>query len=190
MKQRPEFAPDAKLTAYEVLDHVAEIIAEEPARYNQGCWLTTRMDEVRRVGHNVPACGTIGCVAGWVFAEVAGAHGVACVFRQVNDSNDRGVEISEYAQVVLGLFPVQASELFTSMALEVIVAEDQGLDPREIDLDDIKLPAYGTKEYAVLGARHIRRFMAKYENQLKAKVVDVAELRRLGPSNVVDPEEV
>src|SRR5687768_12958898 len=60
-------------TAYGLLGEVRQIILDEPKRYDQSCWLMNDDDIFRfkygdAVEENIPACGTVGCVAGWVVA--------------------------------------------------------------------------------------------------------------------------
>jgi hypothetical protein len=60
-------------TAYGLLSEIRKLILEEPRRYDQGAWLLNDEDSFSfKYGSDalaaVPACGTIGCVAGWVVA--------------------------------------------------------------------------------------------------------------------------
>lgn len=48
-------------TAYGLVSDVIRAMVEEPKRVNMGVWVSHRLPE-----HGGPACGTIGCFAGWV----------------------------------------------------------------------------------------------------------------------------
>jgi hypothetical protein len=55
-------------TAYGLLSEVRKLILEEPLRYNQACFIERRKDwESSHLSMpHFAACGTMGCVAGWV----------------------------------------------------------------------------------------------------------------------------
>lgn len=58
-------------TAYGLLSEVQRLILEEPLRYNQGTYIERVGGEhgavtIHRSPEAIPACGTVGCVAGWV----------------------------------------------------------------------------------------------------------------------------
>ena len=130
-------------TAYGLLSEVKRLIVEEPKRYNQGIDIRSANDSGRPL-ENFPACGMIGCVAGWVV--VIKCERILPTY-----------QIAEKATKILGLRPEQADELMDSCALE--------------DYTKKELPTEGTRAYAKLGARHITRFQKKYARQLKAKRV-------------------
>ena len=130
-------------TAYGLLSEVKRLIVEEPKRYDQTIFLS-RLGDMWLEPNDYPACGTIGCVAGWVVA-------IKC--ERILPT----YQIAEKATKILGLSPEQADELMESCALENYTKKE--------------LPTEGTRAYAKLGARHITRFQKRYTRQLKAKRV-------------------
>lgn len=140
MKQIPK--SKAK-TAYGLLSEVRKIILQEPKRYNQEIYIERVADgDLDETSPRVPACGTIGCVAGWV----------ATLKRGGDFSYTSTPAIAEQ---VLGISGIQRFELFSGGAV--------------LKMDRLVKP--GTVKYARLGAKHIARFMEKYATQLKAKKV-------------------
>lgn len=58
-------------TAYALLSEIRRLILAEPRRYNQNWWLTRGRPTKRAkddAPRGIPSCGTVGCVAGWVYA--------------------------------------------------------------------------------------------------------------------------
>lgn len=53
-------------TAYELLSEIRHLILAEPKRFDQTHWLTQRVGLASYTPKQYPACGTVGCVAGWV----------------------------------------------------------------------------------------------------------------------------
>jgi hypothetical protein len=145
--------PKLKATnAYDLLTQVRELILEEPLRYNQEVWLKKKGVDYR---HQFPACGTVGCVAGWVVALV----------RPGGSAYD--VDVNVAAKHILGLGWAPAAELFDGDAVDRLFVEQQHDD----NDDDWLGPYPQTAEYAALGAEHILRFQEKYAEQLKAKAI-------------------
>ncbi len=172
-------------TSWELLEDIIRAITEEPRRYAQDTWREIFRDDlgvsdvemsrvalVERVAEGrVPACGSIGCVAGWV----------TFITDEIPSySGDTGYK----AACILGINPDQRNELFHGNALRMLYwtenpAEyerqkqdyEDNSDGRSFDdapdVEPKNMPVYGTPEYAALGVRHIRAFMAKYEEQLK-----------------------
>lgn len=89
-------------TAYGLLTEIRALILAEPLRYNQYDWLS-RKAEHHFVPNGYPACGTVGCVAGWV-STLAGPE---------KFSWDISADLAEK---ILGLDLAQAEELFRSSA--------------------------------------------------------------------------
>jgi hypothetical protein len=92
----PALRPKSKAkTAYELLEEIRALTLEEPRRYNQNQYLSFDVDEE----HGGPACGTVGCRAGWVVAlrakrpRLVTTHWI-------------------YARKVLGLDAAQCNDLF------------------------------------------------------------------------------
>ena len=137
-------------TAYGLLSQVKQLILEEPKRYNQGIFISKRSNGAYNP-EEYPACGTIGCVAGWVTMLVDP--------REDEDMNWYWFEPTKIAQKALGLEGYQCDLLFDGDAVDALAGW--------------KTPAEGTRAYARLGARHITRFQKRYEKQLKAKKIAV-----------------
>lgn len=117
-------------SAVGILKDVVKVIREEPLRYNQGDWIRTT-DE-RSVG---PACGTIGCVAGWV----------AVLTRPAKDVTGASValaDVASRARKALGLSERQADFLFGSE----LPGDGGYADP-------------GSRAYMEAGVEHIESFM-------------------------------
>lgn len=128
-------------TAYQLLDDVADLILEEPLRYDQRYWRLTAS------AWKMPDCGTVCCIGGWV--DQLKADGQA---ENVEDFTvARGVGAS--ARNILGLTAAQARELFNPDA-----AGDEPVEGQSV-------------EHGFNGVRHIRKFQKKYAKQLKAKRV-------------------
>lgn len=89
-------------TAYGLLSEIRTLILAEPLRYDQRETLCIIPKDRLDSGTNAPACGTIGCVAGWV-----GALKASRPTRFVTNGN-----VLEYAGRKLGLDSGQGSELF------------------------------------------------------------------------------
>lgn len=139
--------------AYTLLAAVCRLITAEPRRYNQGLYLTkgkpgTKVFENTDSQERYPACGTVGCVAGWVKALIEPET-------LTEDNNIRWT-----AANILGLQGMQTQELFTHQALLYLPeATNKTLNKPQ------------SAAYAKLGVLHIRRFMEKYAEQLKAKEI-------------------
>lgn len=142
------------LTAYDLLGRVRDVILEEPKRYDQGIWAAnlTDYDEVYGLNNTFPACGTIACVAGWTSVLVDGP------------GYYRGAQVEWRAKTLLGLADWQTVELFGFDLFNGLLNEWYTENGKA-------WPVQGTREYAEAGAEHIRRFMAKYEFQLRLKLV-------------------
>ena len=132
-------------TAYGWLAGVARLILEEPKRYNQELFIRYARGyqplSERFQTSSFPACGTIGCVAGWTAQS------------RYPDRRIPYSAVSNTACEILGLTYEQAKELFNGSAL---------------DSNGEELPPHGSLAYAELGVAHIRRFMKKYSKQLRS----------------------
>ena len=139
LKSRPY---STATTAYELLDDVKACVKEEPKRLNMrivvlaGNGLKAGPDRAPR---GAPACGTVGCVAGW-----------ALVLTRKTGDHEANLGITGEAEELLGLNPEQADELFI---------------PNDL-LNDIR--GIGTTAYMWRVVKHISAFQKKYEDQLKA----------------------
>jgi hypothetical protein len=110
--------------AFDLLEDVKQVIREDPKRYNQEQWVTTtrprekfgKHEDITHLGHRtdglidytleylkeedrLPKCGTIGCVAGWVYTMKA----------TVDEKKSPAV----FAGQILGLTLNQREELFS-----------------------------------------------------------------------------
>lgn len=98
-------------TAFALLSEVRTLILAEPLRYDQGSWLN-RIEDTPEAYEQFPACGTVGCVAGWV-ATLKAKH---------KFDPEEAIQI---AQDVLGLDDEQEYELFNE---EAAGGKSQSLD--------------------------------------------------------------
>lgn len=139
-------------TADGLLASIQKLILEEPKRYNQNSWVWLLEEgfdpEYVRRG---PACGTIGCVAGWVSVLTLPRSAI----KHLEELSDG---ISNHAQRLLGLDDDQADELFSGRPISFLRKDD----PMMLTAKP------GTKAYARLGWKHIQAFRDKYRTQLRA----------------------
>lgn len=101
--------------AYDLLSDVRALILAEPLRYNQDIYLHLEKedgDNAFAAPRGFPACGTVGCVAGWV-ASIAPRK------------FDPYISIDRQARDRLGLSDQQAFELFDGRALRHVDARPQ-----------------------------------------------------------------
>lgn len=130
-------------TAYGLLSEIRALILAEPLRYDQRDILTIVPASQR--DKDTPACGTIGCVAGWVCAL---KNARAKVLAETPCGGVNPVLI--YAAKKLGLNDWQRSELFGPFRAGM---SDRG------------------PSHARAGAEHIRKFQSANRHQLLAKKV-------------------
>lgn len=94
-------------TAYSLLSEVCAVIAAEPLRYDQWTWGRREgdmsPDDLTFHAYVFPACGTVGCVAGWVATLKS---------KRDFDMNNAGT----IARRILGLGGKDAGELFSPEA--------------------------------------------------------------------------
>lgn len=127
-------------TAYGLLGEIARLALAEPKRIRMAWWLTDpgAMPEDKR-----PACGTVGCIGGWVLTlKGTRAQQRDALRGAVTDAGDN-------AAAILGLKESQAHALF----------------------DPFVRGRAGTVTQARAVAARIRRFQKQYAAQLKAKAV-------------------
>lgn len=185
------FLPVSKATdAFELLEEVIEIILAEPRRYNQGVWVAG-MNELmhrREMELEVPNCGTMGCIAGWIDL----IKGVRPRWRA------EAIEVGDRAARILGFKMRMGWQYGDAVALHEETGEwldteekrrwDEEFN-REVrpinELFDDTMYRWatdeereknlhtvpGTPEYAAIGVRKIRMFMYEHEARLKAKAV-------------------
>jgi hypothetical protein len=198
---------DKPTTAYGLLKYVIELIEQEPARYNQGTWAELIRErytpgeakvKVHPRSGILPACGTIGCVAGWVgivanlpvkrtFGDLdmhlqpkPGTAVEKLVQPRKIGRNESGLHNDDYpyaeaAAFVLGLSKEQADELFSAEAIERAYKSKWDIsDDQEFYAG--QLPTPGTIDYARLGVYHIQQFLNRYADQLKAKRINYSRV--------------
>lgn len=142
MAKKRSLIPKSKAkTAYGLLSEIAKLALAEPKRLRMGMWLDR---EAALTFEDAPACGTVGCIAGWA------------VMLRGTRKQQREMETNVYcdfsdapAAAVLGLDSDQAHELFNP----------------QVD------GSYGTLTHARNAVRRIRRFQKQHAKQLKAKAV-------------------
>lgn len=123
--------------AYDLLEDIIKAIDEEPKRIRMGDWLVRTNESPEYLKeHDLPACGTVGCIAGW-----------ATVLKP--DADERYWDVEGSAAELLGLTADQVSHLF--YYFPAVVGEDS---------------TAGTREYADKVIAHIREFMAANMAQL------------------------
>lgn len=149
MKTKSLIPKSRAKTAFGLLSEIRRLILAEPKRYNQERYIArvggrNDADEIdpEIYPKGAPACGTVGCVAGWVATL---KHGDAFAY----------LETAGMAAASLGLTHIQAGELFGGDALDQLIGN----------------ACPQTKAYAQAGAAHIARFQKKYAQQLKATKV-------------------
>lgn len=132
-------------TALGLLSDVVKVITEEPKRYNQGIWLDKRNGPITDDSH-YPACGTIGCVAGWA---------ITLKRKRLMKSIWGDMRTSDTAGALLGLNNEQQSELFGDHCVRRLTANGEftRIEPQTI-------------EHVKAGVEHIRKFQRKYRAQL------------------------
>lgn len=131
-------------TAYGLLSEVCRLILAEPKRYNQGSWVKLVTQYDRAYAADVfPACGTIGCVAGWVTTLKLPAN----VF-DAEPFSSGNVLIGDAAARVLGLNFQQREQLFAGDAVDKYTYR------------------IGTLAYAKAGVKHIQKFQRQNKHQL------------------------
>jgi len=150
-------------TAWDLLDFITWVIQGEPKRYDQGDWmkLVEQGYSSDFVAEQMPSCGTIGCVAGWVDLLVTGRPTIVKVDLFADDTMTR-------ARRILGLTKDQAGKLFPSNALSVV---RERLHVRSYGADGEHIITPGDTAYAELGVLHIREFMLAHEKKLKRTLV-------------------
>ncbi len=137
-------------TAWELLDFITWVIQREPLRYYQGNWVTL-VENTNGDYSFMPACGTIGCIAGWADILVTGRKFLLAELPV-------GRRTQERAAAILGLDVDQTQDLFNGQAI--------GKMREELDIAEA-LSSAGSEVYAELGVLHIRRFMLANERKLR-----------------------
>lgn len=134
------------ILAYDFFGKLINIMQEEPARVDQGDWLRTGANATCIVGGDkwktvAPACGTVGCTAGWA--------AVLLGYPTFKDSD----QVAEDLGLNFIHQPI-AGKLFGSSGYNLHVWAEPG-----------------TKAHMQQVVRGIREFMAEYKDVLKRVVV-------------------
>lgn len=133
-------------TAYGLLSEIRRLILEEPERYDQNQYLLTKEAFSWKFEQpSAPACGTIGCVAGWT-----------CALKGLRWPRNEAV--LDQARIILGVDEAAATSLFR---FDAVPLRSPSLFEKRVT----------PQRHARLGARHIAKFQKKYAAQLKAKRV-------------------
>lgn len=154
--KRVKLAPTPRsnaTNAYELLNDVCRVVLEEPKRAYMTTYISAFQDpSTAKIGG--PACGTVGCIAGWVgiLKRPRGAQNGDDV-RGYDESGCRNT-MDERAEGLLGL---STDDLFTSDLYDTAGATTEY--------------TYGTRDYARAVVRKIRAFQKQHRAQLLAKAV-------------------
>lgn len=183
MKANPELVPFSTATnAYDLLSDVIAAIQSEPRRLDMGQWLCIADSYGGDFSH-FPACGTIGCVAGWVIfltrehqntlSDLYRPHiaGDAESFaRAVMGQNDEAAAapMSEYGRALERLFNpnIRAEALELDVVQRRTVTDWYG-DPFVRVTD----PEAGTPEHMQCVVLRIKKFQAEWEEHLRAQPI-------------------
>lgn len=131
--------------SYTLLDDVKKVVLEEPRRVWMDNW-KANIDYVCKMtgAKKGPACGTIGCISGWVTFLKPDANQSAMSGENVLVPNDGSDERRNLRDV-----------LHTDLFYDT-----------EVDAK------YGTKKYATIVAKRITAFQKKWATELKAVTID------------------
>lgn len=160
--------------AYDLLTDVAKAIREDPLKYDQNRWISRSketFDQVLGVGVE-PACGTIGCRAGWIAQLGTSPEQIDAALARHEDpygdgdtpfNNSYGIEMKSIAESLLGV--TDRDPFFGDLQRLFDTGNLRFGQPEEEWGDDVPLP--GTPEYAEAGARGIEYFRDRYEERLR-----------------------
>ena len=192
----PRFARPKNL--YELCERVCEAIMAESRRYNQEMWAdlacVTELGERREPVDKsaVPACGTVACRAGWmVEIELASRPDMDEMtlnrwITYLAHNCYLSHKVQGMAHEILRYDDPTAPDWYRSAVTNLFggeALEQENPDLREADDEggySYNLPRRGTPEYAELGAKGVREFMAKYKGWLKSWDLDGNLLDRDG----------
>lgn len=151
-----------RITAAELLRRIKVLVLEEPRRMNMRSWITAFEGRIRvrrnrfgLQGHELPVCGTVGCIAGWG----------ATLLRKPGESPKTATARSRMAKL---LGHRLSGGYWTDHDL---------FDPY---LDDLLGTEPGTEAHAKAVAKRIDRYLAAHPD-LETRVIDVAA-RKVVPS--------
>lgn len=130
-------------TAYGLLSEIAALAIEEPKRMRMGDWRVRRATASVEPDLGFPACGTVGCIAGWAVT----LRRVRLRFHESIFGGRYKEHEGDAAERLLGLTSEQSVALFK---------------PQDL----VKDPCQQTPEHARKVVAHIRRFQKAHRAQL------------------------
>jgi|SRR5579859_2543571 len=142
--------------AYELLNDVCRVVLDEPKRVHMDAYITAFQNPGRvacEIGDG-PACGTVGCIGGWV----------AILKRRPHVDLSTTLSISNIAA---NLLTDEEGVLKDIVRYPGSLFSDSLFD-KHGDQQDYK---YGTREYARAVVRKIRAFQKRHKAALLAKAV-------------------
>ena len=173
---REDLVPYSTATnADELLADVVRVILEEPARMNMSSWALLQDSLARQIlacaryewsteyHAAAPACGTVGCVAGWVVF----LHDHE-VLKEAEQPEERLATIPERAAVILGFDPLGADGIHSRALVSGPSLWHELFTACIPALDDFKP---GTREYANVVVARILEFRARHQERLLAQPV-------------------
>lgn len=181
-------------TVKELLLEIREVILVEPRRLDMNDWVAALdgqmrngdsldMHDLGRPGDFKPACGTVGCLAGWG-AVLCRPDGIPMYTLHLNASDVMRYvlgftsvsETGEVSREVGGLFSPYRKLEFE----EFIEYADEEFDPET-------LPEPGTEEHASLVARRIDRYMVQHP-EVMGRTVHLVDVQRWLLNSTTLPE--
>ena len=148
---KPELVPHTQAeTAFDLLNDIIRIIQEEPRRMDMGNWICNpkAVSAVRKL----PACGTVGCIAGWA---VVLHDGVEPAYRGQRYIAERAVVLLTGALNQTGTL-----DLFDGDVFEYYDDEEGFRDYRVLNPGDAN--------YVSLVIRRIEEYRDQHELHLKS----------------------
>lgn len=131
-------------TAYGLLNAITRLAKDEPRRIRMSI-VCMRGNPARNRYERTPACGTVGCIAGWALV-LAGRTG----------EDERNFSDWNEARILLGLSHYQAERLF-------------------LDSNLVSAPNQQSAQHAEDVVEHIRKFQKAHKAQLQATPVSIPE---------------
>lgn len=154
--------------AYDLLGDIAKLAIDEPKRIDMSIVRIRSNDDRQFANYDRvrPACGTVGCVAGWTITLAKLKDRTS-----LDSLSFSGPSSMDEAGSLLGLTAEQQTELFMPDHLISDIRPRLEHVYRQSDGTRARIRRSQTREHARQTARHIRAFMAKYADQLKARPV-------------------
>ncbi len=182
---KPQVPKSDAANAYDLLSDVIACIENEPRRLDMGHWLLhgSRLDRFLDASgldpeNDAPACGTAGCVAGWIvllttpnrridFHEetVAVDAEIAGRVREIQ------LPVADRAAQVLG---IDDSTNLTMRGLfnGDVEIKNPDADPDDDDDDSYTTLEYGDERYVPAVIDRIKTFQRAHQDTLKATVIE------------------